>query len=51
MARKLTSEDVDDLFEASNRQIRDLPDSYVVNDGVSVGRGNKIPLWMFGFLY
>ena len=51
MARKLTSEDVDELFEASNRQIRDLPDSYVVNDGVSVGRGNKIPLWLFGFLY
>ena len=32
-------------------QIADLPDSYVVNDGVSVGRGNKIPLWLFGFLY
>jgi hypothetical protein len=41
MARKLTSEDVDELFEASNRQIADLPDSYVVNDGVSGGRGNK----------
>ena len=32
-------------------QIAELPDSYVVNDGVSVGRGNKIPLWLFGFLY
>ena len=32
-------------------QIADLPDSYVVNDDVSVGRGNKIPLWLFGFLY
>jgi len=32
-------------------QIADLPDSYVVNDGVSVGHGNKIPLWLFGFLY
>ena len=33
------------------RQIADLPESYVVNDDVEVGRGNKIPLWLFGFLY
>ena len=32
-------------------QIKDLPNSYVVNDGVEVGHGNKIPLWLFGFLY
>lgn len=32
-------------------QIADLPDSYVVNDDVAVGHGNKIPLWLFGFLY
>lgn len=32
-------------------QIADLPNSYVVNDGTSVGHGNKIPLWLFGFLY
>jgi hypothetical protein len=32
-------------------QIADLPDSYVVNDDVAIGRGNKIPLWLFGFLY
>ena len=32
-------------------QIADMPDSYVVSDGVSVGRGNRIPLWLFGFLY
>lgn len=32
-------------------QIKDLPDSYVVNDGVEIGHGNKIPLWLFGFLY
>ena len=30
-------------------QIKDLPDSYVVNDGVEIG--NKIPLLLFGFLY
>lgn len=43
-------------FEVGGRkksfaQIADLPDSYVVNDDVSIGRGNKIPLWLFGFLY
>ena len=32
-------------------QIADIPDSYVVNDDVEVGFGNKIPLWLFGFLY
>ena len=32
-------------------QIKDLPNSYVVNDGVEIGHGNKIPLWLFGFLY
>ena len=49
---------VDDrwLFEVGGRgkgfvQIKDVPDSYVVNDGVEVGIGNKIPLWLFGFLY
>ena len=32
-------------------QIADVPNSFVVNDGVSVGYGKKIPLWLFGFLY
>lgn len=32
-------------------QIRDEPDSYLAVDGVEVGRGNRIPLWLFGFLY
>lgn len=44
------------LFEVGGKgkgfeQIKDMPNSYVVNDDVSVGRGNKIPLWLFGFLY
>ena len=44
------------LFEIGGKgkgfeQIKDVPDSYVVNDDVEVGRGNKIPLWLFGFLY
>lgn len=44
------------LFEIGGKgkgfsQIKDKPDSYVVNDGVETGIGNKIPLWLFGFLY
>lgn len=33
------------------KQIKDIPDSYLAIDGVEFGRGNKIPLWLFGFLY
>jgi len=32
-------------------QIKDIPDSFVVADGMETGIGNKIPLWLFGFLY
>ena len=32
-------------------QIKDEPDSFLAVDGVEVGRGNRIPLWLFGFLY
>lgn len=32
-------------------QIKDIPDSFVVCDDMEVGIGNKIPLWLFGFLY
>lgn len=32
-------------------QIKDLPQSYVVADNIEVGFKNKIPLWLFGFLY
>ena len=49
---------VDDryLFEIGGpgkgfEQIKDIPDSYVAQDGVETGIGNKIPLWLFGFLY
>lgn len=33
------------------RQIADLPDSYVIVDDTETGLGNKIPMWLFGFLY
>ena len=32
-------------------QIKDIPDSYVAQDGAETGIGNKVPLWLFGFLY
>lgn len=33
------------------KQIKDMPNSYVVADDIEIGFGNKIPLWLFGFLY
>lgn len=35
----------------SYNQIKDLPNSYIVSDEIEIGSGNKIPLWLFGFLY
>jgi len=35
----------------SFKQIEDLPNSYVVSDDIEIGYKNKIPLWLFGFLY
>ncbi len=32
-------------------QIKELPDSYLAIDNVEYGTGNRIPLWLFGFLY
>ena len=32
-------------------QIKDIPNSFLAIDGIEVGHGNKIPLWMFGLLY
>ena len=44
------------LFEVGGKkktfnQIKELPDSYLAIDDEEVGRGNRIPLWMFGLLY
>lgn len=35
----------------SFKQVADIPDSYVVADGEESCFGNRIPLWLFGFLY
>ncbi len=32
-------------------QVKGIRDSYVVSDGIEYGTGNRIPLWLFGFLY
>ena len=44
------------LFEVGGRgkgfsQIADKPNSYVIADNIETGVGNKIPIWLFGFLY
>jgi predicted AAA+ superfamily ATPase len=35
----------------SFKQIKDIDNSFVVSDDIEVGFKNKIPLWLFGFLY
>lgn len=32
-------------------QIKDLENSFIAADNIEAGFGNKIPLWLFGFLY
>ncbi|MDR0961734.1 MAG: AAA family ATPase [Mediterranea sp.] len=44
------------LFEVGGKtktfeQIKDIPQSYLAVDDVEYGTGNRIPLWLFGFLY
>ena len=33
------------------KQIKDIHNSFVVADDIEVGSGNKVPMWLFGFLY
>ena len=33
------------------KQIKNIPNSFVVADDIEIGYGNKLPLWLFGFLY
>jgi predicted AAA+ superfamily ATPase len=37
--------------EKSFKQIKDIDNSFVVADNIEIGFGNKIPLYLFGFLY
>ena len=33
------------------KQLKDVKEGYVVADNIEIGVDNKIPLWLFGFLY
>lgn len=35
----------------SSTQIASLPDAWIASDDLEIGNANKIPLWLFGFLY
>ncbi|HLP73529.1 MAG TPA: AAA family ATPase [Bacteroidales bacterium] len=35
----------------SNRQLPDTANSFIASDDIEYGNRNKIPLWLFGFLY
>lgn len=44
------------LFEVGGKgkgfsQIADKPNSFVIADDIETGIGNKIPMWLLGFLY
>ncbi|MFA5233003.1 MAG: hypothetical protein WC390_01290 [Sulfurimonas sp.] len=49
---------VDDMYvfeigskNKSFEQIKDMPEIFVAADDIEVGFKNKIPLWLFGFIY
>lgn len=33
------------------KQIKDIPNSFVVSDDIEIGYNNRIPLWLFGMMY
>lgn len=37
--------------DKSDYQIRSLKNGLIASDDIEIGNGNRIPLWMFGFLY
>jgi len=37
--------------QQSFKRIKGVENSFVAADEIEVGFGNKIPLWLFGFLY
>ena len=44
------------LFEVGGKakgysQIADKPNSYIISDNIETGIGNRIPMWLLGFLY
>ncbi|WP_454455086.1 hypothetical protein [Thauera phenylacetica] len=39
------------FVDAFGRQIEAHSDAYLALDDIEHGRGRRVPLWMFGFLY
>jgi len=35
----------------TKKQIKNIENAYIITDDIEIGSGNKIPLWLFGFLY
>jgi len=35
----------------TKKQISEVEDAYVAKDGIEIGYGNIIPVWLFGFMY
>jgi len=35
----------------TDKQIKNTANSFIVSDDLEYGTANRIPLWMFGFLY
>lgn len=35
----------------SQKQAQGLKNAYIIKDGIEIGSGNIVPLWLFGFLY
>ncbi|HRN55926.1 MAG TPA: hypothetical protein PLL71_05710, partial [Agriterribacter sp.] len=33
------------------KQVSGIDNAYIADDNILTGAGNKIPLWLFGFLY
>jgi predicted AAA+ superfamily ATPase len=49
---------VDDIYTfevggryKTNKQIKNIDDSFIVSANIEIGTTNKIPLWLFGFIY
>lgn len=38
-------------YQKSFAQIKDITNSFLAVDDIEIGNGNRIPLWLFGFLY
>jgi hypothetical protein len=35
----------------TNKQVKGMEEAFIAADNIEIGFANKIPLWLFGFLY